>query len=88
MIQEEPCALRRSRMERKAGTLPNPLRIDPEVCRNIQNCLKKFSCPAIEITSDQKVVINTDLCIGCASCVQTCPLKEKPMKRIEDFQRV
>ncbi|MCL5126610.1 MAG: thiamine pyrophosphate-dependent enzyme, partial [Deltaproteobacteria bacterium] len=82
VIQEEPCALRRSRMERKAGTLPNPLRIDPDICRNIQNCLKNFSCPAIERTSDQKVFINTDLCIGCASCVQTCPLKEKPMKRI------
>ncbi len=88
VIQEEPCALRRSRMERKAGTLPNPLRIDLEVCRNIQNCLKNFSCPAIERSEDDKVFINTDLCIGCASCVQTCPLKEKPMKRIEDFKRV
>lgn len=88
VIQEEPCALRRSRAERKKGVLANPLRIDPEVCKNIKNCLKGFSCPAIENTEDQKVFINTDLCIGCASCVQTCPLKEKPMKRIEDFKRV
>ncbi|MGA8832856.1 MAG: thiamine pyrophosphate-dependent enzyme, partial [Desulfomonilaceae bacterium] len=88
VIQEEPCALRKSRMERKAGTLPNPLRIDLDVCRNIQNCLKNFSCPAIERSEDDKVFINTDLCIGCASCVQTCPLKEKPMKRIDDFKRV
>ena len=88
VIQEEPCALRRSRIERKKGILANPLRIDLEVCKNVKNCLKGFSCPAIENTDDQKVYINTDLCIGCASCVQTCPLKDKPMKRIEDFKRV
>ncbi len=88
VIQDEPCALRRSRMEKRAGTLPNPLRIDLEVCKNIQNCLKKFACPAIESTDDGKVQINTDLCIGCASCVQTCPLPNKPMKRIDDFRRV
>lgn len=88
VIQDEPCALRRSRMEKKAGTLANPLRIDPDICRNIQSCLKKFACPAIESTSEGKVEINTDLCIGCASCVQTCPLPDKPMKRIDDFRRV
>jgi indolepyruvate ferredoxin oxidoreductase, alpha subunit len=88
VIQEEPCALRRSRIERKKGILVNPLRIDFEVCKNIKNCLKGFSCPAIENTEDNKVYINTDLCIGCASCVQTCPLTEKPMKRIEDFKRI
>ncbi len=87
VIQEEPCALRRSRMERKAGTLANPLYIDPDVCRTIKNCLKNFACPAIE-SADETVVINTDLCIGCASCVQTCPMKIKPMKRLESFRRV
>lgn len=88
VIQDEPCALRRSRMEKRAGTLPNPMSIDLKICRNIRNCLKKFACPAIEATDDGKVQINTDLCIGCASCVQTCPLPNKPMKRIDDFRRV
>jgi indolepyruvate ferredoxin oxidoreductase, alpha subunit len=88
VIQEEPCALRRSRAQRRAGTLANPLVIDHEVCRNIKNCLKNFACPSIEIGDDDKVYINTDLCIGCESCVQTCPMKNKPMKRIEDFRRV
>lgn len=88
VIQDEPCALRRSRMEKKAGVLANPLRIDHTICKNIQNCLKKFACPAIESSDDGKVQINTDLCIGCASCVQTCPLPNKPMKRIDDFRRV
>ncbi len=88
VIQDEPCALRRSRIEKKAGKLANPLRIDLSICKNIQNCLKKFACPAIESTDEGKVQINTDLCIGCASCVQTCPLPNKPMKRIDDFRRV
>ncbi len=88
VIQEEPCALRRSSLERKAGTLVNPLEIDLEVCRNIRNCLKSFACPAIERTDDERVEINTDLCIGCATCVQTCPMTTKPMKRLDNFKRV
>lgn len=88
VIQDEPCALRRSRIDKRAGRLPNPLMIDHDICKNIQNCLKKFACPAIERAYEGKVQINTDLCIGCASCVQTCPLINKPMKRIDDFRRV
>lgn len=88
VIQDEPCALRRSRAELKSGTLANPLEIDLDVCRNIQQCLKSFACPAIEVGDEDRVGINTDLCIGCGTCVQTCPMTTKPMKRIEGFKRV
>jgi indolepyruvate ferredoxin oxidoreductase alpha subunit len=88
VIQDEPCALRRSRAELKAGTLANLLAIDLDVCRNIQKCLKSFACPAIEVTEEDRTAINTDLCIGCGTCMQTCPMIDKPMKRIEDFKRV
>lgn len=87
VIQEEPCALMRSRMELRAGTLAKPYYIDHDVCRNIQICLAKFACPAIE-KKDEKPQINTDLCIGCGCCVQTCPLKEKPIKQLEEFVRI
>ena len=87
VIQEEPCALMRSKAERKAGTLANPLYIDHDVCRNIQNCLADFACPAIE-KKGEKPQINTDLCIGCGCCVQICPLKNKPIKRLEEFSRI
>lgn len=87
VIQEEPCALMRSRFERKAGTLPNPYYIDHEICRNIQTCLVEFACPAIELI-DEQTQINTDLCIGCGCCVQTCPMINKPIKQMEDFTRI
>ncbi len=88
VIQDEPCALRRSRAELKAGTLANPLEIDLDACKNIQQCLKSFACPAIEVTEEDRAAINTDLCIGCGTCIQTCPMIDKPLKRIQDFRRV
>ncbi len=87
VIQEEPCALMRSKAERKAGNLANPYFIDHDICRNIQNCLADFACPAIE-KKGEKPEINTDLCIGCGCCVQTCPLKSKPIKQLEEFTRI
>ncbi|MEA2070910.1 MAG: thiamine pyrophosphate-dependent enzyme [Asgard group archaeon] len=87
VIQEEPCALMRSKAERKAGTLANPFYIDPDICRNIEKCLREFACPAIE-KHGKLVEINTDLCIGCGCCIQTCPLREKPIKQLEEFSRI
>jgi len=87
VIQQEECALIRSRAELRAGTLAKPYYIDPDICRNIQNCLAEFACPAIE-KKGEKPEINTDLCIGCGCCVQTCPLKLKPIKPLEEFTRV
>ena len=87
VIQEEPCALMRSRFERKQGTLPNPYYIDHDICRNIKKCLHEFACPAIEEINGL-AEINTDLCIGCGCCVQTCPMKDKPIKQLEDFIRI
>ncbi|MCF2142418.1 MAG: indolepyruvate ferredoxin oxidoreductase subunit alpha [Candidatus Heimdallarchaeota archaeon] len=87
VIQEEECALIRSRAELRAGKLANPYYIDIDICRNIQSCLADFACPAIE-KKGEKPEINTDLCIGCGCCVQTCPLKVKPIKQLEEFMRV
>ncbi|MFW9992256.1 MAG: thiamine pyrophosphate-dependent enzyme [Candidatus Odinarchaeota archaeon] len=86
VIQEEPCALMRSTAERRAGTLANPYYIDHEICRNIQKCVVEFSCPAIEQL--ERVTISTDLCVGCACCIQTCPMKSKPIKQMEEFKRI
>ncbi|MFX1255460.1 MAG: thiamine pyrophosphate-dependent enzyme [Promethearchaeota archaeon] len=86
VIQEEPCALMRSTAERKEGLLANPYYIDLDICRNIQKCVSDFACPAIE--QKERVAINTDLCIGCGCCVQICPMKNNPIKQIEEFNRI
>lgn len=87
VIQEEPCALMRSTAERRADTLVKPYYIDHNICRNIEDCLTDFACPAIE-KKEGKTVINTDLCIGCGCCVQTCPMLDKPIKQLEEFNRI
>ncbi len=87
VIQEEPSALTRSKEERKAGVLPGPMRIDSS-CRNIQRCVSQFSCPAICLDGGDKTWISPDLCIGCATCVQICPMIQKPIVRDREFKRV
>jgi indolepyruvate ferredoxin oxidoreductase alpha subunit len=87
VIQEEANALIVAKERIKKGALPGPLSIDHKVCRNIENCLKNFSCPAIGLDENDLSAISTDLCVGCASCVQICPMKEKPIRRIKDFKR-
>ena len=88
VIQEEASALTRSKEERKAGVLPGPMRIDLTSCRNIQRCVSRFACPAIGLTEDDRTRISPDLCIGCASCVQICPMIQKPIVRDKEFKRV
>jgi indolepyruvate ferredoxin oxidoreductase alpha subunit len=87
VIQEEANALIVAKDLLKAGKLPGPMEIDHKVCRNIENCLKNFSCPAIGLDDEGKTAISTDLCVGCGSCVQICPMQEKPIKRMADFKR-
>ncbi|HAO19651.1 MAG TPA: hypothetical protein DCQ37_03600 [Desulfobacteraceae bacterium] len=35
--------------------------------------MEKFACPTFTRDQDGSVHINTDLCIGDGSCIQTCP---------------
>ena len=88
VIQEEASALTRSKEERKEGVLPGPMKIDLTTCRNIRKCVTQFACPAIGLTEDDRTGISPDLCIGCGSCVQICPMITKPIVRDDEFQRV
>lgn len=52
-------------------------------CKNDRECLDDLGCPAFYVRNDQ-VMIDPDLCVGCAVCAQLCPenailpLKERP----------
>ncbi|MBU2550900.1 MAG: indolepyruvate ferredoxin oxidoreductase subunit alpha [Proteobacteria bacterium] len=70
LISQEVCPL----YARRIGTLPKRpvFEVDQSKCKNHRDCLNLLACPAFYV-EDQAVMINPDLCIGCAVCGQVCP---------------
>lgn len=76
VIARHPCMLK---FTREAGKKPNyQLRrvdIDQQICERLHKCVAQFGCPTFTRTEDGHIEVNTDLCIGDGSCIQTCPTK-------------
>lgn len=72
VVSSRECALRAYRRILKSGKSIKRYFIDENVCTKCLTCINTFACPAIMI-KDNKVVINSDLCIGCGVCKQVCP---------------
>ncbi len=54
-----------------------------DICMNHRDCINEIGCPAFSI-KDDKVEIDPNICVGCATCVQICPEKAiKPLKKQE-----
>jgi indolepyruvate ferredoxin oxidoreductase alpha subunit len=70
VISEELCPLfaRAVGRERKA----RPFRVNYDKCRNHRDCINQLACPAMYIR-EERVVIDRNLCVGCAVCAQICP---------------
>ncbi|MBU2644909.1 indolepyruvate ferredoxin oxidoreductase subunit alpha [bacterium] len=50
-------------------------------CVNHRTCINEIACPAFYIDND-RVQINPDMCVGCATCSQICPEKAiLPLKK-------
>ncbi|MEE8481518.1 MAG: 4Fe-4S binding protein, partial [Desulfobacterales bacterium] len=76
VIARHPCMLKFTREQRKKSSYTlRQVNIDQEQCRRIYDCVERFGCPTFTKQSDGSIVINTDLCIGDGSCIQTCPSK-------------
>lgn len=76
VIAKHPCMLLFARKQRKErGANPYHVQIDQGKCQNIQVCIQKFGCPSFERNSDGTISVNSELCIGDGSCIQTCPAK-------------
>ncbi len=74
VIARHPCMLKFMREKRrKPGFQPMQVSIDATVCRKIHECVARFGCPSFLRETDGTVRIQTDLCIGDGSCVQSCP---------------
>jgi indolepyruvate ferredoxin oxidoreductase alpha subunit len=75
VIARHPCMLKFMREQRKkSGFVAKKVRIDPDTCQRIHECVEKFGCPTFVRSPDGSVGINPDLCIGDGSCRQTCPV--------------
>jgi len=74
VIARHPCMLKFNREQRrKPGFEPRRVDIDQQACRRIHECAAVFACPTFTLKPDGRVEVNSDLCIGDGSCVQTCP---------------
>ena len=50
-------------------------------CKNHRDCINEIACPAFFIEGEQ-VMINPDVCVGCATCMQICTEKAiVPLKK-------
>ncbi|RLB79450.1 MAG: indolepyruvate ferredoxin oxidoreductase subunit alpha, partial [Deltaproteobacteria bacterium] len=49
-----------------------PFYVNLDKCKNHRDCINKIACPAMYLDGEQ-VMINQNLCIGCAVCAQICP---------------
>jgi indolepyruvate ferredoxin oxidoreductase alpha subunit len=83
VIARHPCMLKFTREQRRReGYTLRQVDIDQAVCERIHACVSRFGCPTFSLGADGHVEINRDLCIGDASCLQTCPTHaiQKPEK--------
>ena len=74
VIARHPCMLKFTREQRRKPNYQlRQVAIDQEVCGRVHACVSQFGCPTFALGADGQVTINTDLCIGDGSCLQTCP---------------
>ena len=81
IVAKRECQLLVMRKRKREGIDTVKFEIDHNLCKNVERCLKDLACPAIK-KEKGKVVIDKNLCTGCAVCVQLCPNKAiKPVKK-------
>jgi indolepyruvate ferredoxin oxidoreductase, alpha subunit len=74
VIARHPCMLKFTREQRRKPNYKlRQVDIDQAACEHIHACVSQFGCPTFSLAADGQVTINTDLCIGDGSCLQTCP---------------
>jgi len=81
IISEEVCPL----FARRIGEFPKRpvFQVDQDRCKNHRDCINYLACPAFYLEGE-KVMIDPDLCIGCAVCSQVCPENAiRPVKKGE-----
>ena len=75
VIARHPCMLKfmRDRWRANPGLKPQHVAVDQAKCARHYTCAADFACPSFIRHADGSVTVNTELCIGDGSCIQTCP---------------
>ena len=68
IISQETCTLYAKSLNELKG---RPFFISDK-CRNHRNCIDELACPAFYLR-DERILIDPELCVGCAVCAQICP---------------
>ncbi len=73
IIASHPCMLKHTREQRRQGTYKDKMvRVVEEKCTRAYTCVADFACPTFQVDEEGRVTTHPDLCIGDASCLQTC----------------
>ncbi len=76
VIAKHPCMLKFTRERKKRGEgIRAQAKVDSDTCRHIHHCVSRFACPSFVLHPNGDVTVNSDLCIGDGSCLQTCPVE-------------
>ena len=75
VIARHPCMLKfmRERRRNSPGLKVQQVNVAQGSCARHYVCAAEFACPSFIRHEDGHVTVNTELCIGDGSCMQTCP---------------
>jgi indolepyruvate ferredoxin oxidoreductase alpha subunit len=85
LISQAPCHLYEQRIKGKKRLARFCV---TDKCRDCRHCLDYFGCPAMQLSGKEeggRMLIDTDLCSGCAFCVQWCDAV-RPVKKVSSSQ--
>jgi indolepyruvate ferredoxin oxidoreductase alpha subunit len=68
VISQETCTLYAKGLKELKG---RPFYVSDK-CKNHRNCIDELACPAFYLRNE-RILIDPDLCVGCAVCAQICP---------------
>jgi indolepyruvate ferredoxin oxidoreductase, alpha subunit len=88
VIARHPCMLKFMRERRKKGEgVRAQAQVDSDTCRQIHHCVSRFACPSFVLHPNGEVTVNSDLCIGDGSCLQTCPVEAISLEGVASHAR-